>query len=409
MTLSAARRWSLAASMVLLALVCASCAAKRAGSPAVAFVTSESAPKNPSELLRSVNEAMAALDNVHVIGQFVHKRGGSPEVAYEEVDACGKFTPTGDLQATQTFVYVKPSGAVSHLYEYRRVGGVVHFKSDQDEWTVKPEAWTDDVSDRILSGRIALSDATVTTEILDGGQVYRIAGHASEKSSETDVTLWVDADDLLIRRMQIQTQKSDDYFRSDIYHVVGHNEHLTVAAPNTEPKPPLSSAPQGQMATYVSADLPISIQYPADLEQRPTLNENITANYVGNGCVFSVVEEDIAELGLEGMFTLSTYTDASLSTVSDAAGYRLVSRKTHVTAQDLEVEIVEYTAVDVFRCVALVCLWEGRIGFVATYMFPKGERERFQPLAEKSFDTLRIGGDENEQEQEQDAYHELSL
>ena len=156
---------------------------------------------------------------------------------------------------------------------------------------------------------------------------------------------------------------------------------------------PTIDSPFGPMALYESEIYPVSIQYPADwMEQPVTPEAGLTALYLGEqNEEFAIAEEEVAALGL-GPLTLSEYVDAVLSVLSTVVpGYELISRQQTVTAQGLQIEMVEISALGGLQIATrLIYLDEDQIAFSATYTTPKARLEELKELIDYSFGTLQV-------------------
>ena len=161
----------------------------------------------------------------------------------------------------------------------------------------------------------------------------------------------------------------------------------TIAAPPTTVKTPF-----GPMAVYESAQLPISIQYPASWTEQPQEAPDLR-NFLDEAGIqqFGVAEENLTALGL-GELNLQEYTDVILEVIgSTVAGFEVLSRTGSVTRQGMPAEILEFEILGgVLRAKRLIVLVDGQNGFSATYVVSASDYAQLEPLMDYSFGTFRV-------------------
>ena len=146
------------------------------------------------------------------------------------------------------------------------------------------------------------------------------------------------------------------------------------------------------MALYESAQYPFSIQYPASWAEAGS-PEGLTAQFVGGLNTFSIVEQDISELGL-GSLTLEEFASEAITALRvRLSDVQIRSREQAVSAQGLPVEIIVYTVfLDSFTASRLIYVHENAIAFTGTYVIVSFNYDRMEPLIARSFDSFSVVG-----------------
>jgi S1-C subfamily serine protease len=144
--------------------------------------------------------------------------------------------------------------------------------------------------------------------------------------------------------------------------------------------------PFGLMGVYESVDYGVSIQYPADWVTQSSEPGTITfASADGNSLV--IVETDT---GLPA--TLAEGADQYLLGVRIGAGpsYRLTSRETAVTEQDLTVEQVAFTIGGDIQARVLIYVHDDSVLFAVQYAGLSARIDDLTELIDYSFSTFRV-------------------
>ena len=153
-------------------------------------------------LLEKINAAMESLESYHMEGELVVKASQEAETELISLSFEGEATSAGDIQLRFTIF----AGALS--FDTRQVAGLIYIQNPlTSEWTVEEEVSEDGVLQKLhkaLRELPKLENVTVDVVSLVGVPFYRIASfHPTDPEAER-VWLWVEADDLLIRMVQIQ-------------------------------------------------------------------------------------------------------------------------------------------------------------------------------------------------------------
>jgi hypothetical protein len=145
------------------------------------------------------------------------------------------------------------------------------------------------------------------------------------------------------------------------------------------------------METYVSAQYPFAVQYPAEWSLEPS-DETVTAQYGGNNAGLAIAEEDLEAQGM-GETTLQEYADLVVWVLSmSLEDFELISRHEGVNAQGLPVQVLAFSAGPggMLRGSRLVYVHEDRVAFSATYFALREGYGELESLIAYSFSTFEV-------------------
>ena len=160
------------------------------------------------------------------------------------------------------------------------------------------------------------------------------------------------------------------------------------------PSPEVVDSTFGKMIVYEGQLSDFSIQAPADwIERWPDEEEGleIFSAYTpeDEGVVIVIAEADLFASGEAGT-SLEEFVDDMELTMAEN-GVQVSSRRNTTTHQGIPVMLFDASAGSGFLSgLGLVSIQEGRFAFTVVYFFPDETAETNMPLAEYSFDTLRI-------------------
>ena len=241
---------------VLVGLLAVGCpadpAAPPTSTPTPAATATPAPPLGPEQVLEGVKAAMAALGSFHLEGELVIKATSEADEVLLSVQLEGAGENRGDSRLLMTFEIDIPGLPSPLIVEERRVEGVSYTRDPfTGEWAIDDtaDAEGEPLEELVPEGMVATE---IDTEVLDGLAVYRLTGTVPDDPEQGHVVLWVGADDLLIRQIQVEGRapatdyeglippQSGDLFLSLLSHLSGFNEPVGVDAPplGATPVPP---------------------------------------------------------------------------------------------------------------------------------------------------------------------------
>ena len=232
---------------------------QEAASPptAMPMTAPEATLPDPSALLAAVNAAMRSLDTYHHEGELAVKANKEAEEDLITIGFRGDEGAGDDSQFIMDMSVKDIPGTFT--FETRQVGGVSYAKDPLTEgWDVvdAAEDEEEDAFDLLVAGELSLQEIAVEEGTLAGEAVYRVTGSVPDDPKAELVIIFVDAEDMLVRELQIEGNTSaaeyqglvpselEEVFLSSIIRVSRFGEPVSIAAPEIAtalipPPPPL--------------------------------------------------------------------------------------------------------------------------------------------------------------------------
>ncbi len=208
----------------------------------------------PGLLLDWINATMSAISSLHMDAAIVVKSNKSTDATLLSmaIEADGRLTGNA-------MIFLKMDGSNSAFdgafeLEILQVDGIRYTRTPGiGEWNSGPvELDEGDPFEALMHGRLILEDLEVASETLNGAEVYRLSGSLPVAESNADlprrgtVTMWVDVDGTIVRRMQVSEEipaseyeglipgDLEEVFRSTDYELSRFHETVEISAPNLD-------------------------------------------------------------------------------------------------------------------------------------------------------------------------------
>lgn len=284
--------------------------------------------------------------------------------------------------------------------ETREVGRVAYAQDPRSgRWSIDEDHYetvhtTDNVTYAADTGQLALQGLEAERDILAGEQVYRLAGTFPDPTDSQRVVLWAAADDLLLRRLQVEGRvpvsdfpglvpgHSSDLISSLDVRYSRFGEVATVVPP-----------PEVPTGLYRSAGFPWGFQIPAGWSPlSPTQLEElgVTAGFAAGEVVLLIAETDARELGVDAT-TLARYVDSEVGIItSPERGFTLEQREQATTMDGLATEELTLSRSEPGAWARkMIYLHEDRLVLGLTLFGPAGRIEELEPLIRFVFNSVR--------------------
>lgn len=184
----------------------------------------------------------------------------------------------------------------------------------------------------------------------------------------------------------------------------GYFLSVEAATEADEPQsPPLSAesieSDYGLMTLYRSDSHPFSLQYPADWERSDSsvYCKQALECYMNQDNAILTLDETTYSSTDREISDLASYVDVELAAKeTEISRFELNSRETHVTAQGVEVEIIDFTMLNLLQARQLYYLSDDKVGFSVAYIAGKSRFDGIAEVVDYSFDSFEVEGFEGE-------------
>ena len=258
-----------------------------------ANATPETLALSPDELLESVRAAMAALGSFYFQGELVLKSSREADETLLSMQLEGAGESKGDSQVRITVDTPNVGMEGELIFATRKWQGVSYtLDTGTGVWAIDDTDGSEDAFFEELVPEDMVA-AKFETEVLNGLEVYRITGTVPDDPEIESVLLWVGADDLLVRQIQVQgkasssdyeglvPQEGGDLFQNVLFYLSRFNEPVRVTAPSVIATPTLEPCPQATPEPFMVE----SVISPTD-----QLSQVINV-HIGNGSSVTITSE----------------------------------------------------------------------------------------------------------------------
>ena len=214
-------------------------------------------PPEPHGLLERINATMAAVDTFRFEAEMTVNVDSESEAQLLSVQFEGEAEAKadGDGWAVARININNVEYVGTFTFESRTVDGIRYAQDPlTGAWEMNEGAEPGDEDqpfDALIVGRLRMKDVAAEMDFLDGVPVYRVTGSALDYPKPVDrVVLWVDVDELLVHRVQIEEhvaateyeglvpQEFQELFQISIFQLSGFNQPFEVTAPEVKPGAP---------------------------------------------------------------------------------------------------------------------------------------------------------------------------
>ena len=221
-------------------------------------------------------------------------------------------------------------------FESRTVDGIRYAQDPlTGTWEINEGADSGDEDqpfDALIVGRLHMKNVAAEMAFLDGLPVYRVTGSALDYPKPADrVVLWVDVDELLVNRVQIEEhvaateyeglvpQEFQELFQISVFHLTGFNQPFEVMAPAVKP-----GAPTNIRATAGYGTATVQWEAPEHDGGSPIISYTVTShpgdlNVITDGATPWVVFPGLTN-DTTYTFTVTATNTVGSSAASDASG-----------------------------------------------------------------------------------------
>jgi hypothetical protein len=360
--------------------------------------TSAPAIDDPDLILQRINAAMSNAKSFALEGLTEVRLDPDDDPVFSS-SFLGMGEPEGDWWSWQwtTPTEAFPSTINSETREVERVAYAQDPRSGRwstDEDHHETVHTTDNVTYAADTGQLALHGLDAERDILTGEQVYRLAGIFPDQTDSQRVVVWAAADDLLLRRLQVEGRvpvsefpglvpgRSSDLISSLEVRYSRFGEFATVVPP-----------PEVPTALYRSGGFPWGFQIPSGWSPlTPTQLEElgVTAGFAEGEVVLLIAETDARELGVDTT-KLARYVDSEVGIItSPERGFILEEREQATTMDGLATEELTLSRSEPGAWARkLIYLHEDRLVLGLTLFGPAGRIEELEPLIRFVFNSVR--------------------
>jgi len=312
-------------------------------------------PPEPQVLLEGINATMAAVDTFHFEAVLAVKVDSESEAQLLSVQSEGEGETKADGDGwTIVRININNVDYVGTLtFESRTVDGIRYAQDPlTGEWEIDEGADPEDednLFEALMVGRLRMNNVAAEIDFLDGVSVYRVTGSALDYPEPVDrVVLWVDVDELLVYRVQIEehviaaeyeglvSQELQELFQISIYHLSRFNQPFEVTAPEVKPLPtptprptPTPSVTEPAAPTNVRATAgygTATVQWEAPVQDggSPIITYTVTSHPGGLKVTTDGTTPWVVFPGLTNYttytFTITATNSVGSSAASDASG-----------------------------------------------------------------------------------------